>query len=39
MSALYGTFLDPILVPFSYSFVHRALLAASVMAIVAGLLS
>ena len=39
MSALSGTFLDPILVPFSYSFVHRALLAASVMAIVAGLLS
>lgn len=38
MSTL-STLFDPILVPLSYSFVQRAVLAASVMAIVAGLLS
>lgn len=38
MSTL-STLFDPILVPLSYSFVQRAVLAASVMAVVAGLLS
>lgn len=38
MSTLASVF-DPILFPLSYSFVQRAVLAASVMAVVAGLLS
>ncbi|MCG7457026.1 MULTISPECIES: metal ABC transporter permease [unclassified Corynebacterium] len=38
MSTLASIF-DPILLPLSYSFVQRAVLAASVMAVVAGLLS